>query len=72
MNSITYEIFAELKNAIEKLGKHGSDVRVIVFTGEGKHFTAGLDLVAAMELSGNKQADAARTGFAFFDTINPL
>ena len=29
---------------MEYLSRNGSDVRAIVFTGAGKHFTAGIDL----------------------------
>jgi len=39
-----------LKSEIEKLGKNGSQVRCIILTGTGKHFTAGLDLSSAMDL----------------------
>lgn len=73
-NSLTWENFADLKNEVEKIGKHGSDVRCIVLTGEGKHFTSGLDLVAAMKLQEAKGAggDPARSAFHFFDILAPL
>jgi len=44
MNSLNWENFADLKTAIEQLGKVGSEVRCIVLAGEGNNFTSGLDL----------------------------
>jgi Fic family protein len=61
-----------LKEEIEKLGK--TEVRCIVLTGVGKHFTAGLDLKSAMDLQSIKSenSDAARNAFAFFNIVKPL
>jgi enoyl-CoA hydratase/carnithine racemase len=49
-NALTFEQFDELRQWVEYLGRPGTDVRAIVVTGEGKHFTAGLDLTSAMAL----------------------
>jgi enoyl-CoA hydratase/carnithine racemase len=49
-NALNWETFAKLKVEIENLGKTGSQVRCIILTGTGKHFTAGLDLTSAMDL----------------------
>ena len=49
-NAITFEMFDKLKLVFEYLGRNGSDVRAIVFTGEGKHFSAGLDLSSVMQM----------------------
>ena len=43
-NAITFEFFADIKKCFEMLGRPGSTVRAIVLKGNGKHFTAGLDL----------------------------
>ena len=43
-------MFDMIKEVFEYLGRNGSDVRAIVFAGEGKHFTAGLDLSSAVEM----------------------
>ena len=51
-NAITFEMFDMIKEVFEYLGRNGSDVRAIVFAGEGKHFTAGLDLSSAVEMQG--------------------
>jgi len=46
-NAITFEMFDMLKEIFQYLGRNGSDVRAIVFTGKGQHFSAGLDLKSA-------------------------
>ena len=46
-NAISFEMFDKLKEVIDYLGRVGSDVRAIVFTGEGKNFSSGLDLKSA-------------------------
>ena len=53
-NALSWKTFSDLKEAIENLAKPDSDIRCIILTGEGKHFTAGLDLTAAMDLSSVK------------------
>ena len=44
MNSMTGVNFDQLKAVMEYLGRIDSDVRAIVLTGNGKNFSAGLDL----------------------------
>ena len=41
-NAMSFEMFAELEMAIQNEVK--GEIRVIVLRGEGKHFTAGIDL----------------------------
>lgn len=71
-NALNWLTFQQLKEEIEKLGK--TDIRCIVLTGVGKHFTAGLDLTSAMDLQSVKSenSDAARNAFAFFNIVKPL
>ena len=61
---------------IEYLGRNDSDVRAIVFAGQGKHFTAGLDLKSAMEMQNLKtqgdEKDPARAAFQFFGVVKAL
>ena len=51
LNAITFEMFTELKEHIEKVFSSGRDIRVIVLTHVGKHFTSGLDLNSAMQIN---------------------
>lgn len=41
-NAMSFEMFAELEKAIQNEVK--GEIRVVVLRGEGKHFTAGIDL----------------------------
>lgn len=76
-NALTYQMFDQIREVFEYLGRPGSDVRAIVFTGEGKHFSAGLDLTSAAELQGlqssSSEKDAARVAFDFLQQVlSPL
>ena len=59
---------------MDRLSQDDSKVRCIVLKGEGKHFTAGLDLKSAMNLSQLKDSasDPARASFKFFNVVKPL
>ena len=48
-NAINFEMFDHIKEVFEYVGRNGSGVRAVVLAGEGKHFSAGIDLVSAME-----------------------
>ena len=79
MNSMTSENFAQLKSVMEYLGRVESEVRAIVLTGNGKNFSAGLDLKAAMEMNsmraepGNPDQDPARASLKFMHlTVRPF
>ena len=69
-NAITFEMFDKIKAVFEYLGRNGSEVRAIVFTGEGANFTAGLDLKSAMQMQGMRSTgsdrDPARASLDFF------
>mmetsp|Transcript_17370 Transcript_17370/g.21920 ORF Transcript_17370/g.21920 Transcript_17370/m.21920 type:complete len:170 (+) Transcript_17370:22-531(+) len=75
-NAITFEMFDNLRKVFEYLGRNGSDVRAIVFTGQGKHFSAGLDLKSAMQMqqlrTEGQDRDPARAAFDFFGTVKAL
>lgn len=43
LNILTREVLAELRDALERL-EQAPDVRVLVLTAEGKHFSAGADV----------------------------
>ena len=75
-NAITFEMFDKIKAVFEYLGRNGSEVRAIVFTGEGANFTSGLDLKSAMQMQGMRSTgsdrDPARASFDFFQVVTPL
>ena len=76
MNALTFEQFGELNTWMNYLGREGSQVRVIVLKGEGKHFMAGIDLNSAMELQILRQkgqdTDPARGASTLFQIVDPL
>jgi len=49
-NSLHKEAWVEMKAVFEHLDDH-QDVRVIILSGEGKHFCAGIDLAMLMDLN---------------------
>ena len=71
MNSMRYEDFDALNAVFEYLGRVDSEVRAIVLTGNGKHFSAGLDIVSASGMSnlkaqpGDENNDPARASIRF-------
>ena len=46
-----YEDFDNLNAVFDYLGRVDSEVRAIVLTGNGKHFSAGLDIMSASKMS---------------------
>ncbi len=61
-NAISYDLFQELENCVEQqVNSPGNDIRVVIFSGEGKHFTAGLDLMSAASMSGSDKEFARRS-----------
>ena len=69
-NSLSWATFSEISKVMEDLNK--KDIRCIVFTGVGKHFSAGLDLTSAMDMQALKGEDASRAAFKFYDVVKPL
>ena len=56
MNAISFEMFAELEKVFETLlADTSKEVRVIVLSAVGPHFTAGLDLKSAMQIGAINQ-----------------
>ena len=46
LNALNFDMFFQLKECFEYLDRLESPVRAIILTGAGKHFTAGIDLMA--------------------------
>lgn len=80
MNALTFEMFAEFEKAFEGLlDDTEKDVRAVVLTSTNKHFTAGLDLNSAMQISELNQkasesesGDTARVALALQRMVGPL
>ena len=67
MNSITPRMLTELNEALREADDNG-DIRVIVLTGEGRAFCAGLDLKQAASGKGIGGALSGGNGAAHFST----
>ena len=76
-NALNFDMFFQLKECFEYLGRSGSEVRAIVFTGTGKHFTAGIDLFAVpQDLQAlnekSEESDPGRAAVAFYPVVKAL
>ncbi len=64
LNSLTIEFFQELLDVCQALGRR-SDVRALIISSTGKHFTCGLDLMAlgalAADLGGGERSRGSYT-----------
>jgi enoyl-CoA hydratase len=59
LNAMNSNFFKEIKEVFETLDRNPS-VRAIILSGNGKHFTAGLDLKENNAIMDNKDGDPAR------------
>ena len=65
LNAMSFEMFAELEKVFLSIESSGKDIRAIVLTSSGPHFTAGLDLTSASQIgqansAANDEVDTAR------------
>lgn len=69
-NAISAAMWKEIGAAFLQLGKLGDDSRCVIVRGEGKSFTAGLD-ISDPSILGNAEADvdAARRGLSFLPKV---
>lgn len=44
LNSLTFEVYADIRDLTRELGQRGGDVRVLVFRGQGRGFCSGGDV----------------------------
>ncbi len=70
-NGMTPEFWTELPRILGVL-ESDEAVRCVVLTGEGKHFTGGMDLAAFSAIAGLFEQEAARAAYAFRDKILKL
>jgi enoyl-CoA hydratase len=59
LNAMNSQFFKDIKDAFETLDRNTA-VRAIILSGNGKHFTAGLDLKENDAVMGKKEGDPAR------------
>lgn len=71
LNAMNRAFFAELPAAFRALGADTS-VRAIVLAGEGRHFTAGLDLKDTSNVIGDRDGDAGRVRERFLRHVKHL
>lgn len=71
LNALGSELLEELSSAIDKLEAE-ANTRVIMFTGEGKAFVAGADILEMKDMSANEANDYAMLGALLFQRIEFL
>lgn len=74
MNAVSFEAMHEIRHYLENhINPFASGARVVVFYGEGKHFTAGLDLGSAADIGDvgkpEEDADVARKSVRIYDHV---
>ena len=78
MNAVAFETLAEIEEFIMKeVNPVSSGARVVVFSGEGKHFTSGLDLTSAAQIgnlneNGDEDACTARKAIRIHEHVGVL
>jgi delta(3,5)-delta(2,4)-dienoyl-CoA isomerase len=69
-NAISAAMWKEIGSAFSQLGRLGDDCRCVVLRGEGKAFTAGLDISdSSILMNGSEGIDPARRGLSFLPKI---
>ncbi|CAD8181763.1 unnamed protein product [Paramecium octaurelia] len=69
LNTMSKQLFQDLKASVDIINQT-DDVRVVVFTGRGKHFCAGLDLKEAPSMFQTpEELDQARKSIRIYDLI---
>ncbi|KAL4449864.1 hypothetical protein ABPG74_008237 [Tetrahymena malaccensis] len=71
MNAFNPKMFEEIPQAFEFLSKQ-DELRVVVLTGNGKHFSSGLDLNEAFQAIMPESDDTARKTIKLYETIKIL
>lgn len=71
LNALSSEILEELTSAIELLSAD-ANIRVIIFTGEGKAFVAGADISEMKDMSAEQANKYAMLGAKLFQKIETL
>ena len=70
-NGMSPDFWDELPAAVEELARNPA-IRVLVISGEGKHFTGGMDLTSFNAIAGLFEQEPARAAFAMRELILKL
>ena len=71
LNALSSELLEELTSAVDRV-EADEDLRVVIFTGEGKAFVAGADISEMKDMSANEANDYAMLGAQLFQRIEYL
>ena len=71
LNSFIPAVWIEMPQAVETI-EQNTDVRVIVISSTGKHFTSGMDLSVFASLEKDNKAEPARQNAAFLQLVKSL
>ena len=70
-NCLTDAFWSELPQVVDQLGRDAS-IRVVLITGEGKHFCAGMDLSSFDFITEVSEGEPGRGAFTFYNRIREL
>lgn len=71
LNALNIETLGEIRDAITSLN-NDEDVKVIIFTGEGKAFIAGADIKQMKDMNEDEASEFSALGQKIFDIIENL
>jgi len=71
LNALNIETLAEIRDAVTSLNSD-DEIRVIIFTGEGKAFVAGADIRQMMAMNEEEAKEFCNLGQKIFDIIENL
>lgn len=83
MNAVNFEALAEIEQCIlNEVNPYSSNLRVLILTAEGKHFTSGIDMQSAAQISSvgqdmedggeDQEPDTARISVRISDLVTRL
>jgi enoyl-CoA hydratase len=71
-NYLDREVLAELNKTISEVHASRSELRVVLFTAAGKHFSAGIDYAALAKMTKQEAGHLAEVGYSLLKHIESL